>query len=179
MSQTRIRLTRAELYEKVWATPMRTLAQEFGMSDVGLAKVCRKHNIPVPPVGYWRRKETDYKVTQPVARGGGRTRAPGHLYQGETQSRVRGTRPSRSAQDRNCTDISHPLVSRSERLRDRGKLNQRGLVISKTGALAHILVSREQLPRALQSSERLASRTSRTQSASFLAKARKLTGREY
>jgi len=36
---------------------MRTLAQEFGISDVGLAKVCRKHNIPVPPVGYWRRKE--------------------------------------------------------------------------------------------------------------------------
>jgi hypothetical protein len=35
------------------------------MSDVGLAKVCRKHNIPVPPVGYWRRKETGYKVTQP------------------------------------------------------------------------------------------------------------------
>ena len=59
MSQTRIRLTRAELYEKVWATPMRSLAKEFGLSDVGLAKVCRKHNIPVPPVGYWRRKETD------------------------------------------------------------------------------------------------------------------------
>ena len=49
MSQTRIRLTRAELYEKVWATPMRTLAKEFGMSDVGLAKVCRRHDIPVPP----------------------------------------------------------------------------------------------------------------------------------
>src|SRR4029077_1400253 len=68
MSQTRIRLTRAELYEKVWATPMRTLAQEFRMSDVGLAKDCRKHNIPVPPVGYWRRKETGYKVNRPLLR---------------------------------------------------------------------------------------------------------------
>src|ERR1039458_6538543 len=66
MSQTRIRLTRADLYEKVWATPMRILAKEFGMSDVGLAKVCRKHNVPVPPVGYWRRKETGYKVTRPL-----------------------------------------------------------------------------------------------------------------
>jgi len=66
MSQTRIRLTRADLYEKVWATPMRILAEEFGMSDVGLAKVCRKHNVPVPPVGYWRRKETGYKVTRPL-----------------------------------------------------------------------------------------------------------------
>src|SRR5580704_17819878 len=39
MTQTRIRLTRAELHEKVWATPVRTLAKEFGMSDVGLAKI--------------------------------------------------------------------------------------------------------------------------------------------
>ena len=65
MTPERIRLTRAELYEKVWATPMRTLAKEFGMSDVGLAKICRKHNIPVPPVGYWRKKETGYKVNRP------------------------------------------------------------------------------------------------------------------
>ena len=62
MTQTRIRLTRAELYEKVWATPVRTLAKEFGMSDVGLAKICRKHDIPVPPPGYWRRTETGHKA---------------------------------------------------------------------------------------------------------------------
>src|SRR5437660_7352392 len=65
MTAERIRLTRGELYGRVWATPMLTLAKEFGMSDVGLAKVCRKYNIPVPPVGYWRRKETGYKVKRP------------------------------------------------------------------------------------------------------------------
>lgn len=46
-------LTRQELYEKVWATPMRTLAKEFGISDRALAKKCDKHNIPKPPVGHW------------------------------------------------------------------------------------------------------------------------------
>ena len=46
-------LTRQELYERVWATPMRLLAKEFGLSDVGLAKICRKHNISRPPLGYW------------------------------------------------------------------------------------------------------------------------------
>jgi hypothetical protein len=50
-------LTRDELYGRVWATPMRRLAQEWGISDVGLAKVCRKHDIPCPPVGYWAKKE--------------------------------------------------------------------------------------------------------------------------
>ena len=32
---------------------MTALAQEFGISDRGLAKVCGRHRIPVPPRGYW------------------------------------------------------------------------------------------------------------------------------
>lgn len=47
------RLTRAELYERVWTTPMTRLAAEFGVSDVVLSKFCRKHYIPTPPQGYW------------------------------------------------------------------------------------------------------------------------------
>ena len=50
------RLTRQELFERVWTTPIRTLAAEFGLSDVGLAKICKKYDIPRPPVGYWARK---------------------------------------------------------------------------------------------------------------------------
>ncbi len=151
MSQTRIRLTRAELYEKVWATPMRTLGQEFGMSDTGLAKVCRKHNIPVPPVGYWRRKETGYKVTQPLLPAAEDGREHLDIYirerlRPEFEELARQVAPRIEI----APDTSHPLVLRSEKLLGRGKLNQRGLVISKTGALAHILVSREQLPRALK-----------------------------
>ena len=45
--------TRKELYDLVWATPMIKLAKEFGMSDVGLRKICVKHDIPTPPLGYW------------------------------------------------------------------------------------------------------------------------------
>ena len=132
MSQTRIRLTRAELYEKVWATPMRTLGQEFGMSDVGLAKVCRKHNIPVPPVGYWRRKETGYKVTQPLLPAAEDGREHLDIYiterlRPEFEELARHAPPKIGIPP----DISHPLVLRSEKLLDRGKLNQRGLVTSK------------------------------------------------
>jgi hypothetical protein len=49
-------LSREELYSRVWTTPMRRLAVEFGLSDVGLSKICRKHNIPTPPVGFWAKK---------------------------------------------------------------------------------------------------------------------------
>lgn len=48
-------LSRRELYDLVWAHPMRTLAQQFGMSDVGLKKHCFHANIPVPERGYWAR----------------------------------------------------------------------------------------------------------------------------
>lgn len=46
-------LTRLELYEKVWATPATKIAAQMGISDVALAKRCKKLNIPRPPRGYW------------------------------------------------------------------------------------------------------------------------------
>lgn len=50
-------VTRGELYERVWTTPMTTLAREFGISDVGLRKICKRANIPLPPGGYWMMKQ--------------------------------------------------------------------------------------------------------------------------
>jgi hypothetical protein len=50
-------LKRSELYELVWQQPMARLAQTFAISDVGLAKICRKHDIPRPPRGYWAKKQ--------------------------------------------------------------------------------------------------------------------------
>jgi hypothetical protein len=48
VSPEEITLTRQEFYEKVWSTPMQKLAKEFGLADVGLAKLCHRHEIPVP-----------------------------------------------------------------------------------------------------------------------------------
>jgi hypothetical protein len=55
---------RDELYQEVWSTPMKTLAQKYGISDVGLAKVCRKLAIPLPGRGHWARKESGQDVKQ-------------------------------------------------------------------------------------------------------------------
>ena len=57
-----VTLTRAELYHKVWKTPIVRLAAEYGISDNGLAKICRRLGIPYPERGYWRKKETRNKV---------------------------------------------------------------------------------------------------------------------
>jgi len=55
-------LTREELYEKVWSQPMTRTAESYGLSDVGLAKICRKLNIPTPGRGYWRKQELGIPV---------------------------------------------------------------------------------------------------------------------
>lgn len=50
-----IRIKRDELYEQVWAQPLTTLAASYGLSDVGLRKICKKLKIPLPGRGFWQR----------------------------------------------------------------------------------------------------------------------------
>jgi len=47
------KVTREALYEEVWADPMITVSTRYGLSDVGLAKICRNLAIPLPSRGYW------------------------------------------------------------------------------------------------------------------------------
>ena len=48
-------LSRLELYELVWSRPITQLAGEMGLSDVGLAKACKRYEVPRPPRGYWQK----------------------------------------------------------------------------------------------------------------------------
>lgn len=44
-------LTRQELYDLVWADPIRTVATTYGVSDVWLKKVCVQAAVPTPDLG--------------------------------------------------------------------------------------------------------------------------------
>lgn len=57
-----VRYNRKELYELVWSQPMLKVAKQHGMSDRGIAKICRRMNIPVPPRGYWAKLQNGKKV---------------------------------------------------------------------------------------------------------------------
>jgi hypothetical protein len=56
---------RQELYEKVWQFPLVTLAGEYGISDVGLAKVCRKLQVPLPGLGHWTKIACGHCIARP------------------------------------------------------------------------------------------------------------------
>jgi len=53
---------RKELYDLVWAQPVTKVAKQFGVSDVAIAKACRKLKVPLPGRGYWARKQNGYAV---------------------------------------------------------------------------------------------------------------------
>ena len=56
------KITREELYEAVWSEPIHQLSKALGISDVGLAKVCKKLNVPVPGRGYWAKNRATRKL---------------------------------------------------------------------------------------------------------------------
>jgi hypothetical protein len=66
--ETPITLSREDLYELVWSKPMLELAKDFGISDVALAKRCRRLGIPVPGRGYWARIDAGQKPYRPNRR---------------------------------------------------------------------------------------------------------------
>jgi hypothetical protein len=61
------------IYDLVWSKPMTHLAKEFALSDVALHKICKKHEIPNPPLGWWAKKAAGKAVKQtplPKAKSG-------------------------------------------------------------------------------------------------------------
>jgi hypothetical protein len=58
-------LTREQLYEKVWKTPAARLKKDFGISDVAIAKMCKRLNIPKPPRGYWAKLKYGHQIPRP------------------------------------------------------------------------------------------------------------------
>ena len=57
-------VSRDALYAEVWRTPLLKLAESYGISNVALAKVCRKLNVPVPGRGYWAKVAAGHPVEQ-------------------------------------------------------------------------------------------------------------------
>jgi len=55
-------ITREDLYEAIWSEAVQKVAEALGISDVGLAKICKKLNVPRPGRGYWAKSPRLRKV---------------------------------------------------------------------------------------------------------------------
>jgi hypothetical protein len=155
-------LTRRELYALIWSEPASSLAKRYGLSDRGLGKLCARHDIPVPPRGWWAKKAAGHRV---------RPELLPPLRSGQSEMiTIRHQQPKPEAvvpQESHVPEIAfeqrlenhivvpsrlgrpHPFIRRtSEALRE-SKVHERGLLLPKGPAL-NIRVSRQQIPRALR-----------------------------
>ncbi|MGU4206547.1 hypothetical protein [Pseudomonas aeruginosa] len=53
---------RALLLDEVWAEPMSVVAPRYGLSDVGLKKLCARLQIPTPMRGYWAKVKAGRRI---------------------------------------------------------------------------------------------------------------------
>jgi hypothetical protein len=58
-------LSREELFALVWARPTSEVAKELSISDVALAKLCKRLQVPKPPRGYWAKVQAGRTPRRP------------------------------------------------------------------------------------------------------------------
>lgn len=152
MSSSTVKLTREELYKQIWTTPARVLAEQFDISDVGLAKACKRMGIPRPPRGYWRRKETGKQVkTIPLPPAKPTDKLTVEFYRASHPKRP--TTPRRDlipAELFQSFDQPHPLVDLTRRRFENATVSKSGLLVSTAKQRLDLTVSRDKLERALR-----------------------------
>ena len=62
-------ITRAELYRRIWDTPLIRVAAELGVTNFLLSTLCKRHDVPRPPAGYWSKLAHDKPTNRPLLSG--------------------------------------------------------------------------------------------------------------
>ncbi len=156
-----LEVTREELYRDVWARPVTQVAADYGISNVALKKICRKHGIPVPGRGHWQRKAARKKIGPAQRLGAGKVGEPivirgsrlPDLPPAVREAQRRAREMERRAENRvevvaAPADL-HPSVSATWAALDQVAPNEIGLVAVSGPGVFHVDVAQEQVPRAM------------------------------
>lgn len=144
------KLTRQELFDLIWSEPTAKLAEKFGVSDVAIAKWCKKMEIPKPPRGYWAKQQAGKTVPkQPklkkLSKNG--VDSISITQQNKTRINVAKKEPPVESVPGSLED-PHKLVKITRNGLHRGKADHRKIVHSKNKHQLDIQVSRDQIDRA-------------------------------
>ncbi len=155
MDRNVIRISRRELYDQVWSIPMWSLAKKYGRSDVGLSKICKKHDIPCPPRGYWAKVESHRKPKQiPLPRKDADEIIeihpnPFHSSHSDPKERVTPKDPEERIIVAEELRNPHPLVKQSADILKTIQPDATGIIIPAKENCLDIRVSKKSLRRAL------------------------------
>jgi hypothetical protein len=153
-------ISRAELYNQVWEIPMQKLSRQYGLSDVGLAKIFKRHDIPRPPRGYWAMKAAGYKVKRlPLPAGEDITIEIAPNPHTENAYKLKDSlsqaSPSLEVDEEPIVvpdrlSSPHPLVRQSSEILSGLQANDVGLLNPPNKGCLDIVVSKDSLRRALR-----------------------------
>lgn len=163
---------RARLLEEVWSVPLREVAPRYGLSDVGLKKLCVRLQIPTPGRGYWAKLKAGKRVpAKPELRE--YTGSPGALLKPKRIATVPSSSPPSEPVDPRLQAIlryeedpahyvrvaerlsrPHPQVVKTRDALKKPAHDQRGIPLPTEPAL-DLKVSTALLPRALRVADAL------------------------
>ena len=155
MVRPTLKLSRVELYEKVWTIPMRTLAKQFGISDVGLAKLCRRNAIPLPGRGYWARIQHGQQPAKDSLPEVADT-ALGAITINPSEPRHRGPLDPADFEKPPTIQVgvdgppAHPVAARIERSISKKSTDDRGLLLTLQGRVVPVKVCAETFHRTVR-----------------------------
>ena len=156
-----VTVRRKELYRRLWTEPVSKLSKEYGLSDVGLAKICRKHEVPRPPRGFWARRAAGQMPPQTAL-----TRAEEDWDITITSHRVTVSDPALKRQaEKEVAEArmnenpivvpetlrsAHPLVCEALQVMESAQKGPNGILERPAAGCLDVAVSKNQLRRALR-----------------------------
>lgn len=153
MTYRTVTFTREELFQRVWAEPLLKLAADIGVSDVGLAKACRRAEIPLPGRGYWA-KSRDYRQPPPLLLRASAQATETISFQVVAESEARRPRTEKPS---NVTPIivpatleaPDPLVRNALKVVSKAPVYE-GRLLTKGSTVLAVRISRTALDRAMR-----------------------------
>jgi hypothetical protein len=161
MDNETIFLKREALYKMVWSEPVSKLAREYGLSDRGLGKICKRLEIPVPGRGYWQMKRKGIQIPVPPLRPGKKLNATGAYIHGSSKPRIDDEQdhetcdlitaeklPENKITVPPSLDSPHSLIAMTQRSLMGAKVDDRGLKQPRARGCLDIHVGQDSIDRA-------------------------------
>lgn len=154
VSDAELTITREELYERIWRSPVETVAKEIRISGVALATICRRLSVPRPPRGYWTRVRHGLEPERPPLP----PLPPGTPNFGSIHARPAASTPAAAAAKATPPEVSvpdellspHPLVKAARAALRRARPDRGQLRAIDAGSVLDIRVGAELRDRALR-----------------------------
>lgn len=152
------KITRRELYERVWSDPITKVAQELGISDVALHKICKKYEIPKPARGHWAKlaagkatekrsltedgESVEISISRSLAR-----KLPAAVHEARRKAAALAKTSAAGCAADDSISTVHPIIERFRGRLEKAKPDKTGFIELRSKKHFSVRVSADAIPR--------------------------------